>query len=99
MSFSVSPAAGASAGLSAGSATIGAGGTAQVTATANATNGTYGVTATATGAASVSFTLTNEGQTTFSGLADQSIVFGTASATFSGAIGDGRKCPRARTSR
>jgi hypothetical protein len=52
------PSAGASATLSAASAVI-AGGQVSVTATANATPGTYAATATAVGAASIDFNLTN----------------------------------------
>ncbi len=52
------PGAGASANLSSGTATIAAG-KAQVNATANATVGTYDVVASANGAGSASFTLTN----------------------------------------
>jgi len=53
------PVSGARAALSAGTATTGNDGTAQVTATAGTTAGSYVVTASATGLTSVSFGLTN----------------------------------------
>jgi hypothetical protein len=89
VTFTVNPNGGAGATLSAGSATIAAGGSAQVTANANANAGTYSVTASAAGAAPIRFALSNQGQIGFSGLADQSIVYGTASVTFSETIAAG----------
>ncbi len=89
VTFTVNPSGIAGATLSAGTATIGAGGSAQVTATASSSAGQYTVTATTAGAPPVSFSLSNQEQVAFSGLSDQSIVYGTASATFSGKISDG----------
>ena len=60
VTFAVTPVDGASATLSAATATI-AGGVASVTATANMTSGTYNVDATATGAGPDPFVLTNTG--------------------------------------
>ncbi len=82
------PASGASATLSAGSATI-AGGSASVTATANRVGGSYTVMASASGAASATFALTNQLQPAFSGLtASQSIPYDTP-ATFEGTLAAG----------
>jgi adhesin/invasin len=53
------PASGASAALSSGTATTGCDGLASVTAIANTVVGSYGVTATASGAGSATFNLTN----------------------------------------
>src|SRR5262249_27690829 len=58
VSFVVNPAAGASAALSSATATI-AGGQAAVNATANTILGPYGVTASASGAGSTNFDLSN----------------------------------------
>jgi hypothetical protein len=93
VTFTVEPSGGAGATLSASSVTVGAGGSAQVTATANSTAGHYTVAAAAAGATAVSFNLTNQQQIAFSGLSDQSIVYGTASVSFSGKIADGAQVP------
>jgi predicted outer membrane repeat protein len=53
------PASGASAAITSSPATIDAGGTASVTATANALPGSYSVTASTTGASNATFNLTN----------------------------------------
>jgi hypothetical protein len=98
VSFSVSPAAGPGAALSAATAAIGSSGTAQVTATANSIAGAYSVTATAAGASTpASFSLRNEVQPVFSGLSGQSITYGTAIATFSGTIAAGSQVPSGET--
>ena len=96
VSYSANPAQnGASANLSATTAIIGASGIAQVTATANSTAGPYTVTATEAGAASpATFTLTNLVALTFSGIVSQSILVGTASATFSGTLALGVQTPQ-----
>ena len=60
VTYTVSPVGGAAATLSANTAAIGAGGSASITATANSVpGGPYGVTASATGAQSVAFSLGN----------------------------------------
>jgi hypothetical protein len=88
------PSSGASAILSSNTATIGPGGLASITATANTTAGTYNVTASAAGAAGpTSFTLTNLYQPVFSGLTDQSITYGTTSVRFSGTLAAGSHVP------
>jgi hypothetical protein len=89
MTFTVNPATGgAAASLSGSSATIGADGKAQVTATANTKPGTYTVDAAAGGGAALfSFDLTNaQIGLKFTGLAAQSITYGTASVTFAGTL-------------
>jgi hypothetical protein len=87
----------ASATFSSGTATIGADGTASITATANGTAGTYSVTASASGAATpAAFALTNQPnqvQPVFSGLTDQTITYGTGSVVFSGSLADGSQVP------
>ena len=65
VSFEVKPVGGASAALSANTATI-KGGQASVTATANQTPGQYAVSATAAGAGYASFSLTNLGASSLS---------------------------------
>ncbi|MFO0581631.1 MAG: Ig-like domain-containing protein [Anaeromyxobacter sp.] len=79
------PGTGASAALSAASATTSAGGTASVTATANTKAGAYAVTASAAGASSASFSLTNStgaaASVTIVAGSPQSAVVGAAFAT------------------
>ena len=65
VTFTVNPAGGAGASLATSPATI-SGGQASVTPTANATAGSYTVSASASGASSVVFNLTNETPTTTS---------------------------------
>ena len=88
VNFTANPSlAGASAVLSAATATIGSGGQASVTATANATAGAYTVIASTSGASlPASFDLTNQIQPSFSGLTNQTITYGTPSVTFSGTL-------------
>ncbi len=76
------------------SAVTDASGLASVTATANATAGTYVVTASATGVtSSASFNLTNqELQPSFSGLTDQTITYGST-VTFTGTLAAGLQVP------
>ena len=97
--FTISPASnGASATLSAPTAVIGADGTAQLEATANSLGGDYTITATTGGAvASAEFSLTNQVQPVFSGLADQTITFGTTQATFTGRIAADSQVPEGET--
>ena len=79
--------------LGTGTATTDAEGQASVSATANATFGTYAVTASATGvASSATFELTNQFTPTFSGLTNQAITYGGA-VTFSGTIAAGTDIP------
>ena len=80
ITFTVTPAAGgASANLSAGSATIGAGGLTSVTAVANSTVGSYTATASARGVASPAvFALTNLAQAV--GVTGVSVAWGTQTA-------------------
>ena len=93
----------ASASLSAASAVTGASGQASVTATANATDGAYAVTASAAGVtSSASFNLTNQASQVhpvFSRLADQTIPYGTASVDFTGTLAAGSQVPRRRDRR
>jgi Bacterial Ig-like domain (group 3)/Right handed beta helix region len=104
VTFGAGSSDGASATLTGTSATIGAAlidGTnyadaAVVTATANATAGTYTLSATAAGAATpVDFTLTNLIELSFSGagLANQTITYGTSSVTISGTLASGANAP------
>ena len=86
------PSSGASATLSAGSAVTDANGLASVTATANATAGTYAVTASAADVTSASFNLTNQIQPSFSGLIDQTVTYGST-LTFTGALAAGTQAP------
>ena len=93
MTFSV-PGSSATATLSSSSASIGAGGVAWVTATANGTVGEYSVTASASGVATpASFTMSNDYQPTFSGLSSQTITYGTTFVTFTGSLGAGSQVP------
>jgi predicted outer membrane repeat protein len=88
------PFSGATATLSAATATIGPKGVASVKAITNNTAGTYTVTASAAGAAApASFTLTNAYQPVFSGLTNHTIVYGTSSVTISGTIAAGTHVP------
>ena len=82
--FAVTPASsGASASLSSVVATITANRVAEVTATANSTDGSYIAAATAVGAAApAGFSLENLPGYVFSGLQSQSITYGTSSVTF-----------------
>ena len=80
---------GASGILSSGSDFIGSDGVAEITATANATIGSYTVTASAAGAPSVDFALTNLYALAFTNMNDQTIAFGTPS-------GDRQRHPRRR---
>ena len=83
----------ASATLSTGSAITDASGLASITATANATAGTYFVAALATKAmTSASFFLTNEVQPSFSGLTDQTVAYGST-VTFTGTFAAGPQAP------
>jgi hypothetical protein len=89
------PVTGASAQLSATTATVGTGGVASVTATANATGGSYTVNASVPGAASsVTFALSNLIPISFSGLSDQSITYGTSSVSFAGTLANGSQVPQ-----
>jgi hypothetical protein len=88
------PSQGASATLSATTATIDASGVAQVTAAANSIGGSYSVTASAANsAATTSFVLTNIAQPAFSSLAGPTIAYGTPSVTLSGTILAGSTAP------
>jgi uncharacterized repeat protein (TIGR01451 family) len=96
VNFSVNPASnGASANLSAATAIIGSNGIAEVTATANSTIGSYTVSASAIGTtSSVNFALTNDVVLTFSGIVSQSILYDTASVTFTGTLASGARTPQ-----
>jgi parallel beta-helix repeat protein len=92
------PSDGASAQLSATAATIGSNGVASVNATANATAGSYPVSASATGVGSLDFDLTNNLiPLRFSGVTDQSITYGTPSVTITGTLADGSRVPQGET--
>ncbi len=79
--------------LSASSAAADANGLASVTATANATAGTYGVTASAAGVTSqASFSLTNQIQPSFSGLNSQTVTYGST-VMVSGTLAAGSQFP------
>ena len=104
VTFNAGSGGGASATLTGAQATIGAtmiGGTsytdaAIVTATANATPGSYTVKATTAGAAApVDFAVTNLIELSFSGpgVANQTITYGTASVTISGTLASGANAP------
>ena len=95
-SFTVNAAPnGASASLSATTAIIGPNGVAQVTATANSIPGSYTLNVSTAGAATpANITLTNLIALTFSGIASQSITYGTSSATFSGTLANAGQTPR-----
>jgi hypothetical protein len=108
VTFDAGSSGGASATLAGSPATIGTaeiGGTtyanaAVVTATANATSGTYTVETTAAGAATpVDFTLTNLIELGYSGpgLANQTITYGTSSVTISGTLASGANAPVGET--
>jgi hypothetical protein len=99
VSFTVTPDdTGAGAGLSAATAVIGGDHGAQVTATANAIEGTYIVTASAAGGLTMPrISLTNlhnnRVRLAFTGLADESLSFGTATVTLSGTLAHGAQAP------
>ena len=93
VTFSV-PGSGATATLSSISASIGTGGVAWVTATANDTVGEFSVTASASGVATpASFTLNNDYRPTFSDITSQADTYGTAFVTFTGSLGAGSQFP------
>ena len=96
VTYTVNPASnGATASLSSPTATIGADGVAEVNATAGSIGGSYTVTGSSGSVATpVVFDLVNQLQPTFSGLSDQSITYGTASATFSGTLASGSQIPQ-----
>ena len=92
ISFSA-PSSGASAALSSNSTVTNASGLASITATANATPGTYAVTASATGVnSSASFSLANQIQPSFEGLTSQTIVYGST-VTLTGTLAAGSQAP------
>ena len=96
------PSSGATATLSVSSQVTDVGGQASVTATANATPGTYAVTASAAGVVSSFFDLTNYSnliQPVFSDLLSPTIHYGTASVDFTGKIADGSQVATERRSR
>jgi Bacterial Ig-like domain (group 3) len=84
---------GSSASLSSTTATIGANGIAEVSATANATGGSYTVAASTSGGAAVDFAVKNLLQLNFSGVVGQSITYGTSSVTVTGTLADGSQAP------
>jgi Bacterial Ig-like domain (group 3)/Right handed beta helix region len=84
---------GAGAVLSLASAFIGSDKVAEVTATANATTGSYTVTASAAGAPTVDFALTNLFPLAFTNVNNQIINYGAASVTVSGTLADGSEIP------
>ena len=87
------PSSGASATFSASFAVTDATGLATVTATANATDGTYAVTASASGVtSSASFNLTNQIGPSFLGLTDQTVTYGSA-VTITGTLAAGSQVP------
>jgi hypothetical protein len=87
------PASGSSATLSAESAVTNASGLASVMATANATAGTYVVTASAIGVTPTAlFDLTNQITPTFSGLNGQTVTYGNT-LTFTGTLEAGAQVP------
>jgi fibronectin-binding autotransporter adhesin len=86
------PSSGASATLSAGSAVTDANGLASVTATANATAGTYGVTASAADVTAAAYKLTNQIGPIFSGLTGQTVTYGST-LTFKGTLAAGAQVP------
>ena len=89
---------GASATLASTTGVIGAGGVADVGATANSIVGSYTVTATTAGAAApATFSLSNLIPVTFSGLSNPSIPYGTPSVTFTGTISDSGPVPQGET--
>ena len=89
VTFKVDPASGgASASLSASSATTGTNGVAQVSAVANNTIGSYTVVASAGEGVTTDFSLQNSNGLIFSGIADKSITYGTSSVTVSGSLAE-----------
>ena len=92
-------AGGAAATLSGSTATIGTDGVAQITATPNASAGTYIVTASTAGVSTpASFSLTNaQIGLTFTGPAAQSITYGTTSVTIAGTLSGGANVPQGET--
>jgi hypothetical protein len=92
------PSSGASATLSSLTVTIGAGGAASVTATANSTVGVYSITVTALGIGTPgSFSMTNTGQPVFSGLSNHTITYGATSVTITGTIAFNTQYPAGDT--
>jgi hypothetical protein len=100
ISFAVTPGdGGAGADLSAATAVIGADHTARVTAAANASEGTYVVTASTAGGLSVPRIIltnlaTNLARLALTGLTPQSLTFGTATVTFTGTLANGARAPQ-----
>ena len=94
------PANGPSANLSATTATISHNGVASVTAAANGSVGSYAVTASA-GGNGTDFDLTNTTGTlislAFSGISDQTILYGTTGVTISGTLANGSQAPAGET--
>jgi hypothetical protein len=89
-----SPPSGASATFSDSSAVTSANGLAIVTATANATAGTYMVTASVPAAASsATYNLTNQIEPVFSGLSGQTITYGSNTVMFTGTLAAGLQVP------
>jgi hypothetical protein len=86
------PTTGASAMLSSSKATIGTGGLASVSPTADHKGGTYDITASAAGATPVSFALTNLVQPVFT-VANEVITYGTNTVSVSGTIAAGTQFP------
>ncbi len=84
---------GACAILSSGSAVIASNGVAEITATANATLGSYTVTASASGVTTVDFDLTNLDPLTFTNVTDQTVPYGTPTLSVSGILADGSEIP------
>jgi hypothetical protein len=94
VTFTVNPASsGASATLSSITATCATNGVAQVSATANASSGSYTVVASVGAGLTTNFALTNEEIPTFSGITDQSITYGTANVTLGGTLSGGPRAP------
>jgi len=93
------PASGPRATLSATTATIGSGGSASITAKANATAGSYTVAVSGGGAATADFALTNSGKSgslvplNFSGLSDPTVTYGTSSVIVSGTLDNSSQAP------
>ncbi len=89
------PTSGASANLSALTATIGSDGVASITAAANSSAGSYIVTA-SLGGDTADFALNNTVPPiplTFSGIGNQSITYGTSTVTISGTLANGSRAP------
>jgi Bacterial Ig-like domain (group 3) len=87
------PSNGASADLSALTATISSTGTVQITATANSVAGSYTVVASTGEADTAAFALSNLYQASFSGVSDQTISYGSGSVTVAGTLADGSEVP------